>query len=494
MGARGGLSKSRVIEGLQCSKRLYLRTFSPELADPVTPTQQARFDEGTYVGVLARERFEGGVLVAEDHLQSAQALQRTQDLISQGVNTLYEAAFKHEGVLVRVDILTRDSSEQPWQLVEVKSSTSVKDTHLSDVAVQRWVMRGAGQEVGPCFVMFINNQCVFPDLSNLFSREEVTSEVDQIDSRVPEIVRSLQLTLESQSPPERDIGPHCDDPYECPFKTHCWEGAGVRSPSIFDLPAMGREVWEYYNRGIHSLSDPKLKGLKEKPARAVEAWRTGATWIDRKQIAERMESWKWPLHFLDFETFGPAVPRYPGTRPYQGVPFQFSCHVQTQPGGELVHYEFLYDGIDDPRPWVAQALIAAVGPKGSIVAYNKGVEEGAVEQLAQASPVHAQALARFAGRFVDPWPILKNAVYAPAFRNSYSIKAVAPALLGKDYSYGDLQVGGGQEAQNAYARLISGALSASEKSELRSSMLAYCAQDTRALAGVSEWLLKQIVD
>ena len=76
------LSKSRFQTGLQCELALWRTRHEPELADPIGEQQQHIFDTGTAVGELARELFPDGVLVAEDHTQSQQALETTRTLMA----------------------------------------------------------------------------------------------------------------------------------------------------------------------------------------------------------------------------------------------------------------------------------------------------------------------------------------------------------------------------------------------------------------------------
>lgn len=487
-----GLSKSRVMAGLQCPKRIYLQLNSPELALPISAVEQARFDEGSEVGRRARERFPGGVLIDTDPAATSRALSQTQEAMVAGALALFEPAFAHEGVLVRVDILVREELHAPWSVIEVKSSTSVKEEHLDDVAIQAWVLRGSGEQVGRCSVMFINNSCVFPDLENLFFIKDVTREIKDRESSIPRKISELKKVLLKPEVPPVDIGPHCNAPYVCPFTGYCWEERGVVSPNIFELPGIGKRAWEFYQHGIISLTDGRIGGLNGKQARALEVARSNLMWIDRMGILNGVKDWKWPLHCLDFETFGPAIPRYPGVRSYQQVPFQFSCHVQDKPGAEPRHFEYLHENSGDPRPAVAKALCAAIGPTGSIVAYNKSVESRIIAHLAEVCPAQARDLERMAGRFVDPLPIIRGSVYAPGFRGSYSIKDVAPALLGRSFAYEGMDVGGGQEAQMAFDRLISGALSMEERQSLRNAMLAYCRQDTLAMLRIVDWLFEQI--
>ena len=93
------LSKSRFASGLQCHKRLFLECYSPKLADPIDPGQQAIFDSGTAVGELARERIPGGRLVEEEYYLYKQAVATTiEALADRSVPAIYEAAFTFDGI------------------------------------------------------------------------------------------------------------------------------------------------------------------------------------------------------------------------------------------------------------------------------------------------------------------------------------------------------------------------------------------------------------
>ena len=171
MSAGYGLSKSRYRTGLSCHKALWLAVHEQELADPVSEGQRARFDDGERVGRLARLRFQGGVLVEEGRTEQRAALARTRELLEQGVSVLYEAAFVHDDVLVGADVMLRDGDV--WNLVEVKSSTKAKPEHVTDAAIQTYVVEGAGLTVGKAFVGHLDKTYVYPggdyDLDALFA-------------------------------------------------------------------------------------------------------------------------------------------------------------------------------------------------------------------------------------------------------------------------------------------------------------------------------------
>jgi len=116
-----GLSKSKILSGKQCLKRLYLQVNPPQEYNRDLPL--AAFDFGHQIGELARDMFKNGVLVEHDTNPNL-AAQETAKLIKDEVHPpLFEATFSHDGVLVRIDILERLAGG--YRIVEVKSSTKV---------------------------------------------------------------------------------------------------------------------------------------------------------------------------------------------------------------------------------------------------------------------------------------------------------------------------------------------------------------------------------
>ena len=198
------LSKSRFQTGLQCPKALWLSTHARELADPTPETQQHIFDTGTAVGELARERFADGVLVAEDYTQSAQALETTRRLLEDPPSAIFEAALEHGGVFVRPDVLVR-VGENLWDLYEVKSGTKVKDVNITDVAVQTWVLEGAGLPIRRAYLMHLDNTYVYEggdyDLERLFVAEDVTADARAYLPQVPGLVAEMLAMLDVAEPP-----------------------------------------------------------------------------------------------------------------------------------------------------------------------------------------------------------------------------------------------------------------------------------------------------
>lgn len=475
-GRSHGLSKSRFVSGLQCPKLLWWKTREPDAPELVPgPGLQAVFDQGTGIGELARDHVPGGVLIDAPWERYDDRLAQTQRALAGGARVLYEASFSAGGVFVAADILERNASG--WTLIEVKSTTSVKEQHKPDAAMQVRVLRDAGLEVTRAELMHLNRACVFPDLSNLFTRADLTAEVEALLPAIPAQVRQMLATLDGPLP-DTPIGPHCNDPYECPFRSRCW--AGLPAHHVTGVYHAGRKAWEWIAAGHETLLDlPPSVSLHPAAARQREAVRMGRRIVE-PGIAEALAAFESPLAVLDFETINPPVPCWPGCSPYTQVPVQFS--VQRQRGGTWRETGWIAARGEDPRPACAEALLAACAGAATVLAYNAGFERACLGHLAAAVPARAVELRALSARLADLLPVVRDHVYDPAFGGSFSLKAVLPALAGGD-GYAPLAIAEGAGAARELARLLIGspAPEPADDARTRAALSAYCAQDTRAV-------------
>ena len=484
------LSKTKLLKGYQCLKNIYLTIHNPELESPVTPDKQAIFDQGNRVGQKAREYFPGGTLVDFPPWDFVGSLSKTKEHISQGVEILYEAAFEYNGLYARVDILKLSKETGRWKMFEVKSTTKFKDEHIDDIGLQAWIVAKTGLPLEQINLLHLNSECTYPDLSNLFVSVDLTQQIREIYPSILPKVSEILSSLKASDVPNIPIGPQCLSPYECGFKAHCWKD--IPTPSVFDLPKINSKKWEFYNQAIVDLKDERISGLSDLPERALQVHRTQKRFVDSKAIQAVLSSWKFPLVFLDFETINPAIPRYEGTHPYQQVPFQYSVHVLKELDGEVEHQEFLHTDISDPRPALIPKLIEDCGAEGVVVAYFARFETDRMKELSEFLPQYKQGLDSLIARAVDPLEIIRESVYDVGFNGSFSLKAVAPALLGKEASYDGMFVGDGSAAQRAYEEIIDQNTSEQRKSELTQGILEYCKKDTLVMVELVKWLFKQV--
>jgi CRISPR/Cas system-associated exonuclease Cas4 (RecB family) len=473
--------------GLQCPKRLWFEANARERLAPTDAATQAIFDQGHEVGRLAQELYPGGLEIARDRLAWKRAIAATGRALGERV-PLYEAAFAFEGGACRVDILA-PAGRGGWDLVEVKSTTEVKDVHLADLAFQTWVLAGAGIAVRRSYLAHLNRDYVRKvalDPHGLFVLEDLTERIEPLLAGVgPEVAR-LGSVLPLAEAPEAAIGPHCSDPYDCPVEPICW--SEIPAGSVFTLYRGGKKSWELHAGGIVELAAiPDDFPLTDSQAIQVAAARSGRAHVEPARIRSFLGQLEYPLHYFDLESYALAIPPFDGTRPYQQIPFQFSLHGIEAPGATPRATAFLAEGNGDPRPEFLAAVRAALGPRGSIVAYNASFERDCLSKCAEAFPEHAAWIAKLIPRFVDLLePFRSFAFYDPAQLGSASLKAVLPVLAGRGYEELEIQEGGA--AAREYLRSLDPATAPAERERIRRALLAYCGRDTEGMVEVVEAL------
>lgn len=373
------LTKSRLVQASQCQKRLWLETYQGELAEKRSYSQQRRIEQGIEVENYARQYFPQGILIKGDNLE--EKIQATQAALERGEKCLFEATFKFNNVLVKCDILLQNESGE-WELIEFKSSTRIKDEHLQDLAIQKYVLTGNNLFPNSIELMYINRDCVYPDFSNLLIREEVSQQLETVSSDLPQLIRNSQNTLEQEQIPNINIGKHCDNPYPCSFKSFCWEG--IEEPSIFSIPRISEaKINQLVEQGIYSLDEsPPDFPLTTNQRNAVREKLNPRLSINQDGIRDKFSQLEYPLYFFDFETINPAIPRFQGLQPYQQFPFQYSCHILHE-NGELEYHTYLHENDTDPREIIIQSLLETLGKQGSVVVYNKSFEAQILKQLAE---------------------------------------------------------------------------------------------------------------
>jgi hypothetical protein len=482
------LSKSTFLRGLQCHKSLYLNRYNRDLRDEISPEQQAVFATGRKVGELARGLFPGGVQSKPPNsFQFQRAVEVTRELIDGGKDIIYEAAFQHEGVLALVDLLVREG--EGWKAYEVKSSTSVKDVHIPDTSIQYYIMQGQGIELADISIVHLDTSYTRQgelDLDQLFSIVSVHPEVLDLQPELPELVAELKGVLNGGMVPDVAIGPQCFDPYDCDFIGYCW--SGVPDYSVFNVTRLSKKkAFGLYRDGIVQTVDISHDfPLGDAAAFQVQSDKSGQTNIDESAIEEFLQALEYPLYFLDFETFNPAIPPFDGTRSYGQIPYQYSLHKKVSSTAELEHTGYLAEAGIDPRLPLIEAMLADLDGPGDIVVYS-GFEAGRIKDLAVQFPEHSAVLEALLERLVDLMqPFKDRAYYAPEMRGSYSIKAVLPALV-PDLSYEGLEIKDGGEAMRAYYAL------AEERNPdridaIRNDLWEYCKLDSLAMVRILEKL------
>lgn len=468
------ISKSKYLAGLQCPKLLWHHFNAKEKIPAPDAAAQALFDQGHDVGEWAKKLYPSGVEV-EWEKGFTYTLQRTKELISSR-STIFEGSFIAPHAYARADILV-PVGEAAWDLIEVKSSSEVKEEHIEDVAFQLHTLEKNGVVVRRAHIMHIDNEYVRQgeiDPAKLLFLQDVTEaatlKLSEIPGRIEEMVAVITGGM-----PETPIGPHCTKPYRCGLIGQCW--AHLPENNVTEL---------YYNNGFTLLGEGVLRiadvpcdRLSAKQLIQQRAILTGRPKIAEERIKKWLSDLEYPLYLLDFETVAPAIPLWDGTRPYQQVPFQFSLHIIKKPGDTPEHVEFLWESTTDPRPALIKAL-RAIGPTGTILAYSMGFERRVLRELAASHPEQETFLLGIESRLDDLIiPFREFWYYHPAQHGSCSIKAVLPALTGSGYE--ELHIQKGDEAGREWLRAVRGAKDAED---VFRSLREYCGLDTLAMVKI----------
>ena len=483
------LSKSKIIAYRQCPKRLWLEVHRPELRVDSAATR-ASFQVGHQVGEIARQIYDPAgegvcIDITKDGFKAA--FEHSARLIEAGDRPVFEAGFKSSNTIALADVMlpTADAGGVSWKMVEVKSSTSVKDYHRDDVAVQSFLARAMGVPLSSVSVACIDSSWVYPggnDYRGLLAENDLTEETLERSEEVTSWISEAHQISNLKTEPEVDTGDQCHKPFECGFCDYCKRDKAVPEFPLDWLPRLSKKQRATFKEaGAEDMRDvaEHLLGPKQRLVRNHTL--QGSVFFDRDAAAKLLRGRGAPAYFLDFETCNMPVPIWAGTRPYQQIPFQFSLHKVAR---SLEHTHFLdLSGKDPSRPF-AEAVVNACGKKGPVFVYNAKFEKMILQQLAIRFPDLAPGLDAIIERVIDLLPIAEKCFYHPSQCGSWSIKSVLPAAV-PELSYEELDgIKDGGMAMSAFAEAIHPDTSPERKEEIRTQLLSYCCLDTLAMVGL----------
>ena len=487
------LSKSKFCSAVQCPKILWLKANMPDEFDDSVMNETV-LKRGLEVGDLAMGLF--GPFVEVPYGNLGDMLSKTKELLDEDTHIIAEASFSKNNCFCSVDILINNGNNKV-ELYEVKSSTEVKDIYLYDVAYQYYVLTEMGFEVEKAGLVYIDNTYVRHgdvDMQELFAIADVTTEVKNLQPEVRSYIEELRRYMDQTDEPSQAIGLHCFKPYECGFWKYCTRN--LPQPNVFDVASLRKnQKIGLLNQGIISFEDiEENDAVAEKYMIQVQhELHDMPEDINETEIRMFMKDLYYPMYFLDFETFQPAVPMYDESRPYEQITFQYSLHYVLEEGGEVMHKEFLAYPGEDPRRAVAEHLCEDIPKDVCVIAYNMGFEKGRIATMAELYPSMREHLMNIHDHIQDLMiPFQKKHYYNKAMQGSYSIKYVLPALFPGDpeLDYHNLEeVHNGGEASATFMAMHN--MTLEELKSSRKNLLKYCELDTYAMVKIWQ-KLKQI--
>ena len=482
------ISKSKFLSGMQCPLLLWTQYNDKDVIPPPPPGTQFIFDMGHTIGDLAKQLHPDGVEVPSggaDRPDLESTVAATKELLARR-RPIFEASFVADEPAgrryVRADILA-PARGGAWDLIEVKSSTKVKEVNVWDVAYQAGTLESSGIKLDRMFLMHVDTTYVRQgavDPQQLFRLSDITEHARNLMEQVPAMFARYAAIIGGDRP-DTPIGSQCHDPFTCAMLDVCW--GGLPRHHVTTLARAGRKAFIWLEEGwtlVTDVPDQELTAVQHLQKSAVA---TNGLHIEPRAIQRLLQKLEYPLWHLDFESVNPAVPLFEGTRPYQQIPFQFSLHVQDAPGAEARHIEFLSTERVDPRPALLEAL-RAIGSRGTVLAFNASFESQVLEALGDAFPDHQSLTDDLRERLCDlADPFRTFGVYHADQRGSYSLKAVLPALTGRGYE--GLSIADGQTAGREWLRAVYGpGVTPGDKDSVMAHLRAYCGRDTGAMVEI----------
>ena len=472
------VSKRPFLAALECGTKGWrvLR----ENAAPRSPGAEWRLYEGQQVQRLAREWIGTGVVLPGGRTQHA--LDATAAAMADPGNTLlFEATFAADGCIARADALRRVGPE--WELLEIKSGSfgegkKVNKEYLDDVAYTAAVMIASGVTPRKITVVLVNADYVEGSGADLITSADSTADALDRAAVLRDNLADIAFVLEGDTP----AAELCFSCRHCEYYGVSCVDIGITDP-LFDIPRISEKKFNEFKPFGRIGNLPLDVALTEIQAGIVAVIRSGIPAVDRAVLSQ-LDALAPPICYLDFEAIAPAIPVFPGTRPYQKHPFQYSLHVVT-PEQALVHVDYLADPTTDWRRPLTERLLNDLGDAGPIVVYSS-YEEQCLRQLAAWYPDLAPRIEAAIARIFDLEKVVKGYVH-PGFRGRTSIKKVLP-VMSPELSYEGLQVAGGEDAAAVFGFMWLGVYPTEEHEQLRSALLEYCHLDTLAMVRVHEGL------
>jgi len=476
-------TKSDYLRYLQCPKHLWLYKNKKDLLSEKSDLQQAFAKQGYAVEQLAHKLFQEGVEIKE-HFQKGQEM--TQTLIKKKTPVIYQATAVSDQLLARADVLVYDKKTDQYDLYEVKSSTTPKEIHLPDLAFQKVVFEKDGIQIGKTSLIHINNEFVKQgeiSVNDFFLISDFTEDVKNLESIVESDISKVLKLLQERNEPNIQIVKQCKRYNGCPFIDYCWQD--FSDTSIYFLKNISeKKLATLLSKGILDIAEiPVDFPLTVKQELHTDCVKAEQAIIDREIIQETLNKLEYPLYFLDYETYGAAIPIYDGTKPFQQVCFQYSLHILYE-DGKLVHKEFLATRKTNLIPELLVNLQKDFRETGNVIVWNQSFEIGRNKEMATMYPEYAPFLENLNSRVFDLMEIFSQQWYVdPAFKGSHSIKKVLPVLV-PELSYKDLEIQEGQTASFKWYQTVFGESKENEKKIVFENLLKYCKLDTLAMVEI----------
>jgi len=487
------LSKSDYMLFLRHPAWMWLKKREPAKLPPVSEETQAIFDAGYLFESYAEQIFPDAVRLGFDGFDEYRTLTlRTQEALASGAKTIFQARFEADNLTCICDCL-QVVGDKSFDLFEMKSTTKPKIDHDYDLSFQRAVLEKAGYKVRNVAVVHANNEYVRKgavDAKKLVSISDITDQVFEKEAETEVNIKKALEVMNCKRCPDISpslVGLSAFNEWLEIYKTLI----GVNQYDIYNLCSLNaKKIGELEKLKIKNILDiPDEFPLNDRQLLQVMATKKDDIIIDKDQIKNFLSQIKFPLYFLDYETFSGVVPQFNGLKPYEQMPFQYSLH-KLSADSKLEHFEFLHRENSNPVDELSKSLKEIIGREGTILAWNDSFEKGCNSRMGQLAPEFERFYEELNARIIDLMTPFRAGHYAHKdFFGSASIKKVLPALI-PELSYNDLDIHDGGSAQRLWMAAILEGKKDEEKEKILDNLLEYCKLDTLAMVEIYKHLVK----
>ena len=480
------LTKTEFKYFLDCPESLWLLKNKPQLypKGDFSLFAEKLVQEGYEVEAFAKKLFSDGIDLPE-HASPMETKRALED----DFTAYFQPSFiTKKDAFARIDILER-LSDGTLHIYEVKSSTSIKTDRkhrqLDDACFQKYVLTECGHKVSKVSIIHLNKEYVrqgeiIPE--QLLEVTEVTNEVNKIYSSTVNQINAALNFIKKETIDETKCS--------CIYKTrsnHCdafkYFNDNVPEFSIYEIGRISsKKVGTLVDNGQLAMVDiPKDFELNLNQQSQLESLIQGRPLVNEENIKRELDQLKFPLHFIDYETYASAIPKLNGLSPHKHLPFQVSIHTLTK-DGILTHFEYLLEAMQMPEDML-QAMQDFTGSTGTFVSWHASFEIGRNKNLIEWLPQFTSYLTYINEHTFDLEKIFKTEYIDYRFHGSSSIKKVLPVLC-PNISYSELEVNNGTMALDTWGRMVLDPMFDQDIDETRKNLLEYCKLDTYAMVEI----------
>ena len=370
----------------------------------------------------------------------------------------------------------------------IKSAIYPKKYYIRELSLQKFLLNNLLDVEIKTHLILVNKDYEFSknevDVSKYLNFVECTAKVDELNSEEIALnLNKIKKDFKSKKAPDIPIGNHCKNPYQCNYFDHC--RSGLPDYHIEQIPNQTKDLKESL-RNLEIIDIKKLTDLEEftpLQKRIIESVKNSKEFIG-EELKDIMNSFAYPLYFLDFETNISPYKIFPDTKPFEPIPCMWSLHTEKQMGVQIqgmyenkVYYDRFYKFTgEDPRREFIEKLIESVGESGTIFIYSD-FEIRIFKKIAIMFPEYKHQIDLIINRCVDLLKITRNNYYHPKFKGSFSLKSVSK-ILTEENKY-DLEfVNSGDDASRVLIDLITNKTDINQRKQIEDDLLKYAEKDT----------------